>query len=349
MLKPLKRKKITMGDIANKLNISINAVSLALNDKAGVSDNTRNLIVETASKMGYFNENPDYINRKSTKNICMLIQDKFFRDVPFYSKVIFGIEKEAKYNGYDIIVNLMNKEKYDIPLCIKNRKVSGILLVGNIPDDYLEKINEFNIPIVMVDCASNVINTDAVLSQNISGSYKAVRYLMKNGHKEIGFFGDINSSLSFKERWLGYYECMSESKVYSEGTLSKILDFSVINPMMENYILRNNFDEIKKILSKIKKMPSAWMCCNDMHAICLKNALESMGYRIPEDISIIGFDDIDLCTMVTPELTTIYVNKELMGKTAVRRLLWRIDNINAPFEKISMAVSLVERNSVKAV
>jgi DNA-binding LacI/PurR family transcriptional regulator len=343
-----KRKKVTMKDIASLLNISINAVSLALNDRVGVSEDTKVLIIKTASEIGYFDENPSYISKNTTKNICLMIESRFFTDVPFYSKVILGIENESKKNGYDIIVNFLNTEEFEIPACIENRKVSGILMVGTIKDEHVKIIKSYNIPIVMVDHASQLVSTDAILTQNISGAYMATQYLIDKGHRNIGFCGDIDASFSFKERWLGFYEGVREFNVNKTLNVEEISKFSVVGAI-EQYVLQRNYSELAKLVSNLKVLPSAWVCSNDTTAICLYYALEILGLKVPVDASIIGFDDIDLCTVVRPQLTTIRVNRELMGEKAVKRLLWRINNGNEPYVKIGMEVSFIERESVRDI
>lgn len=197
-----------MKDIAERLNLSINAVSLALNDKVGVSEETRKIVLKTADEMGYFDENPSFIAKNHFRNICLLIEERNFRDTHFYTKVILGIENEAKKNNYDILVNFMNQDDFQVPSSVETRKVSGILVVGTIKDEHLEKLLKYDIPTVLVDHASFTISTDAVLTQNMPGTYMATQYLIRKGHTQIGFFGEIDFSLSFKERWLGFNEAM---------------------------------------------------------------------------------------------------------------------------------------------
>jgi LacI family transcriptional regulator len=341
-----KRKKVTMRDIAGKLNISTNAVSLALNDRVGVSEDTRDLIIKTASEIGYFDANPSYVSKNTTKNICLMIESRFFVDVPFYSRVILGIENESKKNGYDIIVSFLNTEEFEIPACIENRKVTGILIVGTIKDEFVKIATSYNIPIVMVDHASQLISTDAILTQNITGSYIATQHLIQKGHRNIGFCGDIDASLSFKERWLGFYEALREFGIDQGLIVKDLFNYSVVSNI-EQYVLQRNYSELAKSISNLKAIPSAFICSNDSTANCLNYALELLGLKVPEDVSIIGFDDTALCTVRRPYLTTIRVNKELMGETAVKRLIWRISNLNEPFVKIGMEVSFIERESVR--
>lgn len=339
-LSTIRRKKVTMKDIAEKLNLSINAVSLALNNKGGVSEETRKIILKTAKELGYFEENPTLIAKNHFKNICLLIEERNFRDTFFYTKVIVGIENEAKRHNYDILVNFMNPDQFQIPVSIQTKKASGVLVVGTIRDEHLLELLEFGIPTVLVDHASFTVSTDAVLTQNMVGAYRAVQYLIKKGHRQIGFFGEIDFSLSFKERWLGFNEGMR-----SAG-LDVNLGYCVIEGI-ERYIIEKNYEQIANIISKLNKFPTAWICSNDNAAITLYNALNILGIKIYKDVSIVGFDDIDISKIVTPSLTTIHVNKELMGIKAVQRLLWRIENLTAPFDHLRMDVKLIERESVR--
>lgn len=342
------KKKVTMKDIAEKLNISINAVSLALNDREGVSDETRSAVFRTAAELGYFEGSPVFAGGNISKNFCLMIENRYFKDMNFYSKVILGIESEARKNNYDIIVNFMDRSNFAIPAAVESRKVSGILIVGTIEDDYLERILNFKLPTVLVDHVSNILNVDSVLTQNMSGAYKAVDYLIKKGHKDIGFFGNINYLLSFRERWLGFYERINDEK-HESSSITEELDKHSITGPVEEYISKKDYDSIAQLLRSVEKMPSAWVCSNDDGAIALYNALNILGLKVPEDVSVIGFDDIDLCNIISPHLTTIRVNKELMGQRAVRRLLWRMNHEKETWEHIRLGVSLIERDSVKEI
>lgn len=335
-----------MKDIAEKLNISINAVSLALNDKEGVSDETRSLVFRTAAELGYFRGTPVFTGGNISKNFCLMIENRYFKDINFYSKVILGIENEARKNNYDIIVNFMDRSNFVVPAAVESRKASGILIVGAIEDEYLEKVLRFGLPTVLVDHASNMLNVDSVLTQNMSGAYMAVSYLIKNGQKNISFFGSIDYTLSFRERWLGFYEGMKDRKNDSSSMLEGLAKNSITGPL-EKYIQNKDYNAIAELLRSIEKMPDAWVCSNDDGAIALYNALGILGLKVPDDVSIVGFDDIDLCKIISPQLTTIRVNKELMGQRAVKRLLWRIEHEQELCEHIRLAVSLIERDSVK--
>ena len=341
-LPTIRRKKVTMKDIAEKLNLSINAVSLALNNKGGISEETRKIILKTANELGYFDENPNFTPKSHFKSICLLIEERNFRDTSFYTKVILGIENQAKRYDYDIVVSFINPGNFEVPVNVKGKRVSGVLIVGTIKDEHLMEILEYGVPTVLVDHASFTVSTDAILTQNMVGAYRAVQYLVKKGHKQIGFFGEIDFSLSFKERWLGFNEGMRSAGL-------KVDQEYCILEKVERYVLARNYERVMEIISGLKRLPTAWVCSNDNAAITLCNALSALGIKVPDDISIIGFDDIDLCNIMRPRLTTIRVNKELMGAQAVDRLLQLIQQPEIHRKHISMEVSLIERESVREI
>lgn len=336
-----RKKEVSMKDIASNLGISINAVSLALNDKVGVSDKTRSLVFKTAVELGYFDGNPVFLGGSISRNICFIIEQKNFEDINFYSKVILGLENEARKSNYDIIVDFMDKNNFKVPSCIISKKARGVLVIGAVDDDYLVKVKSFGLPVVLVDYASSKVDADSVLTQNINGAYKATDYLMSRGHTVIGFFGDTESSITFRERWFGYYERMMKSGV--PGTDLECC--SVITPMLK-FVEDKNYRAIANSVRGIAKMPTAWVCASDDYAIALINALQLLNLNVPDDVSVIGFDDIDLCHIIVPYLTTIRVNKEQMGEMAIKRLVFRIDHREEPSEEIRLAVSLVERSTV---
>lgn len=334
------RKKVTMKDIAEKLNMSINAVSLALNNKAGVSESTRQQVLKAADELEYLDTHPTFVKRNQLNNICMMIEEKNFRDTRFYSRVIIGIEDEAKKNGYDVIANFIDNNNYIIPTSVTQGKAAGIIILGSVQDEYLSRAVSYGIPLVVVDHASFSIDTDAILTQNTPGAYVAAKYIIENGHKEIGFFGEKYFTLSFNERWIGFCEAMRRHGLPVKE------EFCFTNSI-EEYAVRNDYQPVAEVLKGLNKFPTAWVCANDSAAIILISALNSLGYDVPNDVSIIGFDDIDLCKIITPNLTTIRVEKELMGVNAVRSLLSRMEKRDNPNWHMRMPVRLIERRSVK--
>lgn len=341
-------KKITMADIALELDLSINAVSLALNDRAGVSEDTRRKILNKAEELGYLELNKKYAATYSNRNICILLEHRFFSDMHFYGKVLLGLESEAKDAGYDVLIHSFERHSQETPGCVEKGKVSGIVIIGKIEDAFLIKLKKYRIPIVLIDWISLEESMDCVITDNKLGNFKMTKYLIDQGFQKIGFVGEFAYSPSVRERFWGFQEAL---QVYMgmdfEKSMEYIKRYSMLNEI-EKYVMHNDSKALAEGFQTIPEVPEALMCSNDRAAILMCKALEGLGYKVPQDISVVGFDDIELCKMVTPRITTVHVNKELMGKRGMQKLIYRLEHPEDKIEKIIMDVRIVERDSVRS-
>ena len=338
--------KITMKDIAQKLNISINAVSIALNDKPGVSDEMRLQILRTADEMGYINQKKQYLSIFSKTNICVLMQSYYANTGHFYSIVLCSIVEQAKKFGYFSILNYFEDNDFHMPECIIDRKVAGVLVVGKISDTHLKLLKKVGIPVVLVDFTSLGDPCDCVLTHNRQGGYMITDYVVLKGYKTIGFFGDLDYSFSFQDRFMGYKQALIQNQIVNSKNVDCYIEKYSFLHNIEKYILANQTTEIEKIL-KSKELPDVLICANDSNAFAVISALKDMGLRIPEDIGVTGFDDTPLCVKANPQITTVQVQKELMGQVAVANLMDRIHRKeNIPITQL-LSVKIVERASLK--
>jgi LacI family transcriptional regulator len=326
-------KKISMLDIAQKLGISKNTVSLALRGMPGINEQTRQLIISTANDLGYnYTKNND-----SSKNLCLILSKSTRNSVGFFNYVQFGMEAEAKKQGMNIIIYYYDEESenFEIPLSIKEGMISGIITLGRISKKTITTVLSFALPLVMVDDYFENLDINCILTDNISGGYKATEYLIKSGHTKIGFFGDIEASSSFFDRYQGYLKALKAYEI----------------PIIADYSFIKNLDNLKidiamqELKAKIM-LPEAFFCCNDSEAIIINKTLSSIGVNVPNDISIIGFDDIEFSQSMTPELTTMRVEKELMGAKAVEMLVNIMYTPSIISEKLLLNTTLVKRKSV---
>ena len=338
--------KITMKDIAKRLNVSINAVSIALNDKPGVSDEMRLQILRTADEMGYINQKKQYLSIFSKSNICVLMQSYYANTGHFYSIVLCSIVEQAKNFGYFSILNYFEDNDFHMPECIVDRKVAGVLVVGKISDSHLKALKKVGIPVVLVDFTSLGDPCDCVLTHNRQGGYMLTDYVVLKGYKTIGFFGDLDYSFSFQDRFMGYKQALIQIQIVSSEEVDSYIEEHSFLHNIEKYILANEITEIVKIL-KSKKLPEVLICANDSNAFAVISALKDMGLKIPEDIGVTGFDDTPLCEKANPQITTVQVQKELMGQVAVSNLMDRIHRKeNTPMTQL-LSVKIVERASLK--
>lgn len=250
------RKRVTMKDIADRLNLSINAVSLALNDKTGVGEETKRLILNTAEEMGYLDQSVKYMQNYSNKNICVLLKNRFFRDFRFYGRVLLGIEEEAKKAGYDVFFSSFETE--DIPTCVESRKVAGIIAVGKIGDSFLRRLKEYDVPIVLADYNSLEETVDCLMSDNKLGSYKMASYLYKKGFRKIGYVGDLSYSPSTRERFYGYQEAIQNC--FGLGIISESIEYiqrySILTEI-EDMVIHQNKENLYKKFMEIPEKPDA--------------------------------------------------------------------------------------------
>ena len=341
------KKRVTMKEIAEKLNLSINAVSLALHDRAGVSEETRRLVLNAADETGYLDQSAKYTASYSNKNICILLEDRFFKDMQFYGRILLGLEEAAKKAGYDLFINSFEKN-HEIPACVEQHKVSGLIVVGKIDDEYLRRLKGYSIPVLLLDHESVETPTDCVMTNNAAGAYKLTKYLLDKGFRKIGFFGDLKYTPSIRERFWGYQEAMQQHldfPSFEEG-ISYIRRYSVLSKV-EDAVINQDATSLAAFYQTLEEQPDALICSNDKMAIVMCKALSQCGLKVPEDISIVGFDDIELSNMVAPRITTMRVDKVLMGKKAMECLLKCMEKPKEKVEKLVLDVQLIERDSVR--
>jgi len=340
-------KKVSMEEIAQKLGITRNTVSLVLRNMPGISHKTRKAVLETAKELGYKYQNTSKKSEdaKTTNHSICLIQSKNTYDTNgFFSFIQLGIESEAKKNNLNLILHVYDDEsmEFDLPICIKEGIAIGIITIGEVKKHTAKIIQNSGLPFVMADHYVEDIYTDCVLSDNHCGGFIGTQYLIDKGHKEIGFSGNIGAAASFYDRYNGFIKALETNNIKPNN------DYLLTEKCMGR-IINSGLEEIIRELEKLPKIPTAFFCCNDIEAISIMKALEVMGFSVPEDVSIVGFDNIESSKTSTPALTTLNVQKEHMGIRAVQMLLSRISNINAPIEKIVLLTAMIERNSVRNI
>lgn len=333
-------KKTTMQDIAKELQISVNAVSIALNDKIGVSHQLRIKILETAKKMHY---NVKGLNVKSTlknKTLVVLLENKRMKDSYYYLDIVNQMKKEAAIFGYRVLIEPYHLDYFVVPDLIRHHHVAGVIVLGKINDKIIYSLSLYIQEILCVNHSLDFLNIDAIVINNYLGGYLSCEYLIKQGYSNIGFVGEIDSSPNLKQRFKGYQQCMINYFGQNQNCVCLTKD-------IEKAILHDNYQHIQKLLSTCPEMPEAFVCVNDSNASIIIKALSYNGYKIPQDIKIIGFDDIELCTKLTPTLSSLTVSREVIAKKAIRRMHEMIHEDTIP-ETIMLSPQIIERNSTKS-
>ncbi len=343
---------ITAKELAQKLGLSAAAVSLALNGKAGVSDKTREIILQEAKNHGLnIALNVEDTQKGQAKTICYLVvTDKYVKSGEhsmFESLVLYGVDNACHNIGYNTLVkyidvtDLLNQNVIDM---IKT--VDGLIILAadinksNVED--LQKLLQIvkDVPKIILDSMILQGKEDSIGSDNFSGGALAAHALLESGCQNIGYLRSKTRILNFDERQTGFEHTLR--------SLGKNL-YTVVNVGLSS---NEAFEDITAWLSTKPKMPDGFFADNDVLAISALRAIKAAGYNVPDDVSIIGFDDLPIAQMCEPPLSTIKCSKEGLGIAAVFDLYAKI-NVKVELsqgiacKKTYMTPSFIKRSSTK--
>lgn len=333
-------KKVSMKDIAERLNISKNAVSLALNGKPGVSESTRDQVLDLARKLNYAGFTTDD-SAYNCRNILVFIPEYIKDDSFFYNDIYWSIDNYSKSHGYNSVMATISsqmQENMSLPSILTQLNIAGFVLVGIFNENYVKFILKQNIKTISVDHYYSNLNMDCIVTANLEGAYTLTKKVIEMGHTKIGFVGSINVTSSIFERWCGYQKAL----IYSDIKINYEYSITKTSPLG---ILLHDPDELYDELKRLNELPTAFVCGGDRIAIALLEALKKLGISVPEDISIVGFDDIALSSFVSPKLTTMQVKRKELSKVAVNHLLNKSD-IDDENVKLSIYPEYIERESL---
>jgi len=335
--------KLKAKDIAKKLSISPSAVSFVLNNKPGVSEETRRKVLKVIDQMGY---NTNIFSKSAlthNRNIRFIIYKKHglvVSDTPFFSALMEGIDREARNLGYNLIVTYMDENKDNLMKLfhiIKETSPDGIMLLATeMTKEDLKPFKKLNIPLLLLDSYFENENLDTVIINNIEGVYKATCYLIELGHIDIGYLHSSVWINNFDQRMAGFKKAINNKGLKLNENLIFCLEPNI----------DSSYKNMLEILEKKPKLPTALFADNDIIASGAIKAMKEFGIKIPQDVSVIGFDDMPFCEMIDPPLTTIMVYKQRMGMIALKRLVERIDEAPAETIRIEVNTTLIKRKSV---
>lgn len=336
------KNKIKLLDIAEKMNVSAVTVSKALTDKPGVSDSLRVEIKNMAEKMGYVvqkGRKPRSDSAQHIENIGIIIPTKFFNTTSsFYLKLFQFVSKQLLARGMYSITEQLETEaekNLELPHVLQNGKVDGAIFIGQLSEDYIQLIcNNYGKKIVFLDFYASNQEVDCITTDNFYGEYQLTKYLISMGHKDIGFVGTLNATSSINDRYLGFAKAMLENNLnfhFGEVTEDRDLDSSSKEIILPDYL------------------PSAFVCNCDESAAKLIKKLNDIGKKVPEDISVVGFDDFIMSGDDNFHLTTIAVDFEAMAKSAAEIMLEKLKNPLAAPQSVVIGGKIIIRDSVRAV
>jgi DNA-binding LacI/PurR family transcriptional regulator len=331
-------------DIADELGISPATVSLVLNNKPGIGDETRQRVLKFVEEKGYSTNLLSKPALKNNRNIRFVIYKKHGKvvsETPFFSKLMEGIDKEAREEGYNVLVSYINEidnTHMDVLRILEESSLDGILLLATEMENVdIEPFRQLALPMVLLDSNfESERQVDIVIINNRQGTYEAVKHLTEYGHTEIGYLHSSVWINNFDERKTGFMNALN-----SFGLKFNKRYLLELEPTMEGA-----YSDVLKYLESNITLPSAFFADNDIIAFGAIKAMREKGINIPQDVSIIGFDDMPFCEMIEPALTTLRVYKQRMGRIAVKRLIEKIEHNPEEVIRIEVNTELIERKSV---
>lgn len=345
-------KKISLQEIADELAVSRITVSKVLNDKNGVSEDTRIRVAKKLVEYEYRNISDSILrlaNEQSPipsgeKNIAVIATDPQFSD--FWLKIINGISSEVATRHYNLIYNFIGKEEVNnfcMPVDIENRLVRGIIVVNLYDDNAIQMLLNTKIPIVFLDITPTMfcqnIEADIVLLEGDRTIYEITRRMIENNCNTIGFIGDINYSKTIYDRYIGFRRGCEDGGVTinTKYCFTECIDGHFYYP-----------NELQRALEKLNDFPNAFVCANDVIAHTLVKFLDDRGIVVPTDILVSGYDNVQVSLFDDSEITTAAVDTITLGKRLAKQAFVRIQNPDKFHEIIYIKPSIFYRKSTDA-
>ena len=331
--------KLRTKDIAARLGVSTATVSRALNDKPGVAAELRQKVLQLAAELDFA---PSTVARSlagaRTGAVAFILQRQAFpvSSDPFYFLILQGVERALDQAGYHVVVatlgNHSNRDGDDLRI-VRERRVDGLILAGpDIDPALVLSLARRQLPVVLVDNGLERTPLDCVQCDDQGGARAAVEHLLGHGYDRIAFVGGPASWLSTRERQRGYEEAMRAA-----GLLSEIVHESATT-------FDTGLAAGRRLFASLPR-PRAVYAVNDAMAMGVSAAAQAAGLSVPGEVALAGFDDIGVAASTHPPLTTVRVDKEVMGDLAARRLLEMISDGPRPYRRIIVGTTLVVRQS----
>jgi len=329
--------KVSIKNISEMTGFSPATVCNALNHKRGVNKNTSAQIFKAAKELGYISE-------ASVSRIKIIIYRKsgsVIEDSPFFSLVMDGADAACKAAGLELVAVYLDKRNSDYQDQIRwhaNDTTSGMIVMGSeLEEEELDRFRIAKCPVVLIDFWCNDMSFNSLMANNSASMCKVVDYLVKKGHKKIGYLRGKIRIYPFRARSAAFRQILAQNNL-------QLPDKYVVTI---SHSMDGSYNDMAAYLKTKPLLPTAFFADNDVIAIGAMKALKEFGYRIPEDISLIGFDDLPFCEITSPKLTTIRTVKKELGQMAVEKIIDMVKNGDHIKTKIEFSTTFIERDSVK--
>ena len=331
----------TIHDVARHAGVAPSTVSAVLNQRGYVHPDTLARVQQAIRELDYTpRRSARNLTNRTSGNIGFIVLDRHFtRAEPFYTRVFIGAEMQARQHDLYVLLTTVpdnySTQKH-LPRFLVEHNVDGVIVAGMAPDRLVHDIMKTNVPVVFVDYGADDIHASRVLIENREGVSMATRHLIDKGHQKIGFIGSNDGHPSERERYLGFEDAMREAHlpVHAEW----------IDRDETDTTLENGVSAFTRIWQSDPR-PDAIICFNDAIALGVIHSAASKGVRVPDELAVVGFDDVEAAHLVQPALTTMRVVKEDLGAAAVQALVDRISNPGRNPATTRIRVELIERAS----
>ena len=337
----MKASRVTIKDLAEKMNLSVSTISRALHNHPSIGKKTTNEVKKMAKKLGYFpNSVASNLRKNKTYNIGVIVPRI---DIHFHSLAISGMEEVAYKNGYGVTI-YQSKDSIEREISITNilqtNLVDGIIVCLSLETkscNHFNRFKELNIPLVFYDRVSNDFEASKVIINDFEAAFKATEHLISNGRKKVAHIAGHQDTQIFKSRIEGYKAALLKYNLPIDDSLIE-------------YTNELSYEEGVKCAKKFlanKTIPDGIFCANDYTAISSIQVFAKAGLHVPDDIAIVGFSNYPISRIIEPTLTTIDDRAFQMGQTAVKLLIRQIEekDKNIASETIVLKTDLIIRKS----
>lgn len=310
--------KVRMADIAKQIGVSTVTVHNAINGQKGVSDEMRAKILQVADEMGY-RQNTAAAKRekgRSIRNIGVIISEKYLSEyITFYWKMYQDMALLASDKNCMLAVEILHhgtERNLLLPKIVAEETVDGLVVIGEIGRDYIRFLKDtIEIPVVFLDFYDKELAEDAVIGDSFHGMYLMTEYLFERGFRKMAFVGSIHATSSIMDRYCGFYKAMLEHR----------------EEVPKEWVIEDRECLVGQMsITLPEKMPEAFVCNCDLAAGMLILELEKKGYRVPEDISVVGFDNYLYPGFPDKKITSFDANIKTMAKVALEKILKQVKN-----------------------
>lgn len=347
--------KVTIQDIADALGISRNTVSKAINNTGVLASATRDKVLRKAQEMGY--KQFSYLNISEIgklspasdtfqKREIALFLGNFVGNSHFASTMLDKFQRELAQLGYSLSiyrVTAEEMEKLQIPVSFDLERTAGIACIEIFDHAYCRMLCDLNIPLLFIDSPANgfdrPLEADRLYMDNQTEIYRFVKEMVRQGKRQIGFIGKYMHCQSFYERYMSYRNAM-----YTLG-LSCPEQYCLVEREPGSSNPEPFLEYLTEQFRGMKCLPDVFLCANDAIALLVLQCLKSLGYSVPEDVWLCGFDDSPESKIVTPSLTTIHIHSQDMGLCAVQLLISRINEPSLNYRTMHVETNLIYRES----